>query len=217
MFAFKTMKKDNFNNLIPELPKWNDGNGIDIVTWIGCVGNFEHAIKYSSLFWPEFTEHAGCILWADFKIDAYDGFMRQTGGNKKAVEAVMNHVHILDLFADIELCQTKIQENEVLKSVYKIATEPKRWSSAHDKFSDVRQLLLSADADEEPIDSLYEAVLEIAEKVCKVTYNASGEPAPFDYDSGYKLVCSLRRMVNLIGDSEFEKLAWYVVSCEKYS
>jgi hypothetical protein len=71
------------------LGKLNSGNSVE---------GYEEAISYGKLFWPDFVEHDGCILFANFNKDSYEGFMKQTGGNKKAVEAVMNHEHILDLF-----------------------------------------------------------------------------------------------------------------------
>ena len=46
----------DFNKLIPELPSWNNGRGIKAYTWIGCIGNYEHAIGYSTFFWPDFIE-----------------------------------------------------------------------------------------------------------------------------------------------------------------
>lgn len=86
-------------DLVPETQQWNDGRGISLESWIGCVGSFEHAIAYGELFWPDFAEHEGCVFLARFKEESYRGFMQQTSGNKKAVEAVINHCHVLDLFA----------------------------------------------------------------------------------------------------------------------
>jgi hypothetical protein len=88
----------DFNALIPDLPRWNNGKGIDVDSWLACVGNFEHAVAYARLFWPEFTVHEDCVLFAGFNENSFRGFMEQARGNKKAVEAVMNHRHILDLF-----------------------------------------------------------------------------------------------------------------------
>ena len=34
---------DAFAVLIPELPKWNNGAGIEPKAWIECVGNYELA------------------------------------------------------------------------------------------------------------------------------------------------------------------------------
>ena len=85
-------------DLIPELKAWNNGTGIDIASWIGCVGNYEHLIGYGAILWPEFIEHDDCVFFADrFAEKNYLAFMKQTKGNKSAVEAVMNHTHILDI------------------------------------------------------------------------------------------------------------------------
>ena len=86
-------------DLIPETRDWNNGSGIDIRSWIGCIGSIEHAIGYGELFWPEFTELDGCIFFAGVTEQNYRGFMQQAGGNKRAVEAVINHRHVLDLFS----------------------------------------------------------------------------------------------------------------------
>lgn len=86
------------SDLIPETRAWNDGKGIDANSWLSCVGSFAHAIAYGELFWPDFVEHDGCIFFAGFSEASYHGFLEQTKGNKKAVEGVMNHRHVLDLF-----------------------------------------------------------------------------------------------------------------------
>lgn len=89
-------------DLVPETRDWNGGRGISVADWIGCVGSVEHAIGYGELFWPEFAELDGCVFFADVTEAGYRGFMQQTGGDKQAVEAVLNHRHILDLFSGSE-------------------------------------------------------------------------------------------------------------------
>jgi hypothetical protein len=96
-------------DLIPQTREWNDGRGIDLRSWIGCVGSFEHAIGYGELFWPDFAEHDGCVFFAGFSEESYRGFKQQTGGNRQAVEAVMNHRHILDLFSNPDLAPQREQ------------------------------------------------------------------------------------------------------------
>ncbi len=86
-------------DLVPETRDWNGGSGIDLDSWIACVGSVEYAIGYGELFWPEFAELDGCVFFAGVTEAGYRGFMEQTGGDKRAVEAVLNHRHILDLFA----------------------------------------------------------------------------------------------------------------------
>jgi hypothetical protein len=89
----------SLSQLVPETREWNDGRGIDLLSWIGCVGNIEQAIAYGELFWPEFVEFDGCIFFAGFSEESFQGFMSQTGGQRRAVETVMNHQHIVDLFS----------------------------------------------------------------------------------------------------------------------
>jgi hypothetical protein len=93
-------KKAEFADLIPELKAWNGGKGVDIDTWISCEGDHKHLIGYARILWPSFIEHDGCILLGDsVDEDNYHAWLLQTQGDKKRVEAVMNHRHIVDLFS----------------------------------------------------------------------------------------------------------------------
>ena len=74
----------DFTQLIPELQAWNDGKGIDVVSWIRCLGRFDHAVGYSQLFWPEFTIHDECIMFADFTVESYETWMKNRG--RRSVE-----------------------------------------------------------------------------------------------------------------------------------
>ena len=87
----------NFNELIPEMRDWNNGAGIDVESWIGCVGSFQMAIGYSTIFWPEFVEVEHYVFRAGFSIESLRGCERQCGGNRRGIEAVMNHLHIADI------------------------------------------------------------------------------------------------------------------------
>ena len=49
-----------------ELAAWNNGQGIDLESWIACVGSFSLAVGYLSIFCPEFVEFEGYILRKDF-------------------------------------------------------------------------------------------------------------------------------------------------------
>jgi hypothetical protein len=85
--------------LIPETQQWNNGQGIEILSWIGCVGSVEHAIAYGELFWPEFVELEGCILFTGFSEESYRSCLAQAGSNRQSLEALLNHRHLLDLFS----------------------------------------------------------------------------------------------------------------------
>ena len=86
----------DFANLIPELKDWHNGDGIDARSWIGCMGNFQLAIGYSALFWPSFVEFEGYVLRESFTVDGLRAWERQCGSDRKAIESVMNHLHIAD-------------------------------------------------------------------------------------------------------------------------
>jgi len=93
-----TQRRDtSFDGMIPELPHWNDGQGIDVDDWIGAIGRHDHAIGYSRVFWPEFVLHDGCLLRAGFSPVSYAAFLEKADGDRRAVEAVMNHQHIADM------------------------------------------------------------------------------------------------------------------------
>ena len=79
-----------------ELAAWNNGQGIDLKSWIGCTGNFSLAVGYASIFWPEFVEFEGYILRRGFSEEAFKGF-KSEGRTDKSVEWVMNHLHIADI------------------------------------------------------------------------------------------------------------------------
>ncbi len=56
---------------------------------------------YGRLFWPEFTIHDDCVLFAGFSKKSYQSFMESTRGDKRSVEDVLNHTHIQDLFPNV--------------------------------------------------------------------------------------------------------------------
>ena len=84
--------------ILPELSEWNEGKGMAPEGWLGAYGSVPSALMYSSLFWPEFVEFEGCLLWHDATPDLFFQWMTTLGGNCTAVEGVMNHVHITDVF-----------------------------------------------------------------------------------------------------------------------
>jgi hypothetical protein len=54
---------------------------------------------YQKLFWPDFVEHDDCVFVA-FDEPIYKQWLQQTGGDKRKVEAVMNHRHIIDILPE---------------------------------------------------------------------------------------------------------------------
>lgn len=87
---------DTPESMKAELAAWNNGNGIDLESWIGCEGRFSLAVGYASIFWPAFKLFEGYILPDGASEDSLRSF-EQNGGSRKSVEWVMNHVHIADI------------------------------------------------------------------------------------------------------------------------
>jgi hypothetical protein len=83
--------------MLAELSEWNNGKGIDLKSWVGCSGNFRLAVGYSTIFWPQFVLFEDYILFDGFSVESLRGFEHQQKGNRRAVEAVMNHLHIADI------------------------------------------------------------------------------------------------------------------------
>jgi hypothetical protein len=96
---------NEYEKLIPELTEWKKRNGsqFNIETWTEIEGNIKLAIGYSNLFWPDFIEHDNCIfLKSHFSIDNFE-LWENTASNKNyaQIESIMNHIHIVDLFATL--------------------------------------------------------------------------------------------------------------------
>lgn len=87
----------DFNKLIPELQNWNNGNGIDIYSWIGCVGDFQKAIGYSVIFWPEFIEIDGGVFRKMVLPENIAKWKDSQKCDTKTIEATVNHIHLKDL------------------------------------------------------------------------------------------------------------------------
>jgi hypothetical protein len=88
--------------LVPELPEWNNGKGIDLDGWAHCTANSWSLIGASRVLWPDFVLFDGCVFRGDGVDEAnYRDWMVHTGGNRSKVEAVLNHRHVLDEFPTI--------------------------------------------------------------------------------------------------------------------
>lgn len=110
---------DDFTALIPELPKWNEGAGIEPQAWIECVGNYELASGYSLIFWPSFVRFENYVLHDGFSVESLRGFEDMTKGNRIAIEAVMNHVHIADIHCNVEATEAQLRYlGRILKDIW---------------------------------------------------------------------------------------------------
>jgi hypothetical protein len=83
--------------------------------------------------------------------------------------------------------------------LYPIIDDKNRWKEAHEQFTKIRVFGL-ANKKYKP-----EIYIRLAELVAKVTYNASGEPAPFDKDSGYYIPSFALKASEHFNDNKLEE------------
>ena len=86
-----------------------------------------------------------------------------------------------------------------IKELYPIIDTKDRWKEAHGQFSKIRRFLLD-NKNFQP-----EAYLLLAELVAKVAYNASGQSAPFDSDSGHYIASLALKATELFDDNRLEE------------
>jgi hypothetical protein len=98
---------NNIEMLMPELAASNNGRGVTVGSWISGIGRYDHAIGYSTIFWPEFVVYDDCVFRQSMDAETYRQWMDGCGGDKSAVEAVANHKHIVDLFVNSEFRPSK--------------------------------------------------------------------------------------------------------------
>ena len=77
----------NSFDLIPELSRWNNGNGIALADWIFIEGRADHALGFCSLLWPDFQLFEGYVLRGPIDVERLRGW-EQGGHSRQEVEAV---------------------------------------------------------------------------------------------------------------------------------
>jgi hypothetical protein len=88
-------------------------------------------------------------------------------------------------------CCTQYKPVREIEAVLDLAADPERWREAHSAFSEVPARTLQWDGSQ-PRPRVYGWLLYVSEIAAKVIYNASGESAPFDKNSGARLVKNAR-------------------------
>jgi hypothetical protein len=86
---FQRYKKDN-ESWIPDFDTWS---------YLNLRADFDLAAAFAKLFWPDFVEVDGCVLLQrEYSPEAFAELMERYDGDRRAVESLLNHVHITDLF-----------------------------------------------------------------------------------------------------------------------
>ena len=112
---------DDFNQLIPEMREWNNGAGTDPEGYVCGMGSTELAIGYSLIFWPRFELIDDYVVRGGVS-EASIRSWEANGAERRAVEAVLNHLHIADLHHG-GTSRTEVQLRylgRVLKEIYEV-------------------------------------------------------------------------------------------------
>lgn len=100
--------------------------------------------------------------------------------------------------------------------ILQIASSPAEWKEAHDAFSEARRssLHLADTRPQSPQQALLVRELHVAELVAKVIYNAANPPDPFDHDSAWWIVPTLKDVLEAVEDDSFSQAMWSALCCK---
>jgi hypothetical protein len=85
---------------LPQLEGWIAGGAADPRAFLLANVTVGEAAALSLLFWPAFTEYRDCVFLSFlFERHSVDRWFDELKGDKSAVESVVNHVHLWDVFA----------------------------------------------------------------------------------------------------------------------
>ncbi|WP_273839493.1 hypothetical protein [Providencia rettgeri] len=79
--------------------EWASPNDIEINDYISDCCNPEDILCSIKLLIPEFLDVDGCILLSDrYEKNNFEEWKKQFGSDLSAIEKMLNHVHVYDLF-----------------------------------------------------------------------------------------------------------------------
>lgn len=87
--VFQKYKQEN-ESWIPNFSMWS---------YLNLRADFDLAAAFTKLFWPDFVEADGCILLKEhYDAENFRYWLARYNGDGRATEAMINHLHIRDLF-----------------------------------------------------------------------------------------------------------------------
>jgi hypothetical protein len=68
-------------------------------TYLNFKGSVQLPYGFASLFWPDFVDAGGAMILAEkYSKESFDSWYQHFDGDLTAIEKMMNHVHVEDLF-----------------------------------------------------------------------------------------------------------------------
>ena len=88
-------------SMLPKFDLWRQDFGGTPTLWdyASQEGGMTLAIAFASVFWPKLIEVDGCVLLAErYDPETFRQWRDKLGDERGAIERVINHVHVWDLF-----------------------------------------------------------------------------------------------------------------------
>ena len=130
---------------LPQVQAWSAGDeDFSLSGFVMANVTVAEAAVLSALFWPDFVEFQGCVF-LDFKFEekGVNSWLDRLKSDLRAVEAVVNQVHLWDMFAP-----TSPEEYKVLSQLAGRVSDIWRAAVRH-AFPDREFLVSVADDPEE--------------------------------------------------------------------
>lgn len=86
---------------LPDAAAWRSGFGgsVGLFDFVARHVSLTAALAFGEVLWPAFVVERGCVLLKErYEPSALDQWWAQLAGDVAALEAVVNHVHVWDLF-----------------------------------------------------------------------------------------------------------------------
>jgi hypothetical protein len=102
----------------------------------------------------------------------------------------------------LRLAYTRTRIVPEIDQLLKVAEDPTRWHEALQSLDSLRGITI--------VDKnvLHHEIVDMAQKVAKITHNTSGQPDPFPDDIGYRLIVDLHQIVGLVDNDAFTSHVW---------
>ncbi|NWE41978.1 hypothetical protein HX875_21065 [Pseudomonas yamanorum] len=88
--------------------QWRDQSELDGLSYISDVVHPEDALMFCKVLFPDFVFHeSGVFLESGFTVEAYSRWMKNCNNDVVAVEKLLNHMHLYDVFGG---CTDRVDE-----------------------------------------------------------------------------------------------------------
>ncbi|MGC6373561.1 hypothetical protein [Pseudomonas sp. K2I15] len=88
--------------------QWGDQSELDGLSYISDVVHPEDALMFCKVLFPDFVFHeSGVFLENGFTVEAYSSWMESCNNDVVAVEKLLNHMHLYDVFGG---CTDRVDE-----------------------------------------------------------------------------------------------------------